>query len=545
MSESDIAIRAGAAVNGLAAPAGSVRSASDVVVAAPRMPTSATRLGSLLLWAVSFPAMLGTFLIARVFVEGRAFFVDPDLWWHIKSGETILATHRWPTTDPFSFTVAGQPWLSYEWLGDVFIATVARVGGLRGLDFLLIALGSAVIIALYALTSIRSGNSKAGLLASWLLFSLANASFSLRPQMLGYLFLILTLIALERFRQGKPRALWFLPALFLVWINTHGSWVIGLGVIAVYWLSGLMAFHLGGIEARRWTSAERLRIASVFLLCLVAIPITPYGTQLAAYPFQVASSVPVSVANILEWQPMPFNLWGGKLFLALLLAFFIFQIAFRFTWRLEELALFLGGTAMACLHLRFLLLFVPFFAPLFATIFARWLPPYDRAKEHYVLNGVLMAAAVAAMIWYFPSRIDIQRKVAERFPVDAVDYLRQHPVPGPMFNAYGFGGYLIWSRGPEHKVFVDGRTEIYELGGVFPDYMHIIRLQPGALSVLRAYGIQSCLLERDEPLATLLAALPDWQKLYSDNVSALFVRRRSAESSDALPLARPAPKEPR
>jgi hypothetical protein len=118
-------------------------------------------------------------------------------------------------------------------------------------------------------------------------------------------------------------------------------------------------------------------------------------------------------------------------------------------------------------------------------------------------------------------------------------------VPGPMFNAYGFGGYLIWSRGPEHKVFVDGRTEIYELGGVFPDYMHIIRLQPGALSVLRAYGIQSCLVERDEPLATLLAALPDWQKLYSDNVSALFVRRRSAESSDALPLAGPAPKEPR
>jgi hypothetical protein len=75
--------------------------------------------------------------------------------------------------------------------------------------------------------------------------------------------------------------------------------------------------------------------------------------------------------------------------------------------------------------------------------------------------------------------------------------------------------------------------------------MHIIRLQPGALSVLRAYGIQSCLVERDEPLATLLAALPDWQKLYSDNVSALFVRRRSAESSDALPLAGPAPKEPR
>jgi hypothetical protein len=229
---------------------------------------------------------------------------------------------------------------------------------------------------------------------------------------------------------------------------------------------------------------------------------------------------------------MPFDLLGGKFFLAVLLAFFAFQVALRFTWRLEELALFFGSTALACIHIRFLLIFVPFFAPLFATILARWLPPYDRAKDRYLINAVLMTAAVVGMVWYFPSRHDVQRKVAERFPVDAVSYLSQHPVPGPMFNAYGFGGYLVWSRGPEHKVFVDGRSEVYEVGGVLSDYMHVTHLEPGALSVLRAYGIQSCLLERDEPLATVLAALPDWQKVYSDSVSALFVRRKSAEASD-------------
>ena len=64
-------------------------------------------------------------------------------------------------------------------------------------------------------------------------------SFTLRPQMLGYLFLILTLIALELFRQGKQWAIWFLPLLFLIWINTHGSWIIGLGVIALYLACGL------------------------------------------------------------------------------------------------------------------------------------------------------------------------------------------------------------------------------------------------------------------------------------------------------------------
>lgn len=483
-------------------------------------------------WAFSFPAMLGAFLVGYVFVAGRGFRVDPDLWWHIKVGENLLATGHWPTTDPFSFTVPGIPWLAYEWLGDVLFGAVARLAGIRGLDALLIILGSAVMLALYAYATLRSGNSKAGFLASAILALLATASFNLRPQMLGYLFLILTLIALERFRQGKHRAVWFLPLLFLVWVNTHGSWVIGLGVIAVFWAGGLTEFRWGGIEARRWTSADRLRLSFVLLLCLITIPMTPYGTQLAAYPFQVASSFPVSVASVLEWQPMPFNLLFGKWFLTLLLAFFLIQVAFRFTWRVEEFALFLFGTIMACLHVRFLLLFVPFFAPLFATVLARWLPPYDRAKDRYALNAVLMAVVVVCMVRYFPSRADLQRIVEASFPVRAVEYLRLHPVPGPMYNTYGYGGYLI---GSEQKVFIDGRGDLYELGGAFSDYLQVAGLRPGAFAVLRTYGIQSCLLERNEALATVLAALPDWQQVYADNVSVLFVRRKSSKAPGATP----------
>src|SRR6516164_9867089 len=83
----------------------------------------------LLKWAFSFPAMLGAILVGRVFYEARDFFVDPDVWWHIKTGQNILATRHWPTTDPYSSTVAGQPWLAYEWLAEVMLAAVARVGG--------------------------------------------------------------------------------------------------------------------------------------------------------------------------------------------------------------------------------------------------------------------------------------------------------------------------------------------------------------------------------------------------------------------------------
>jgi hypothetical protein len=254
---------------------------------------------------------------------------------------------------------------------------------------------------------------------------------------------------------------------------------------------------------------------------------TPYGTRLAAYPFTVASTLPVNLANVQEWQSMPFNIAGGKLFLALVLAFFVAQMIFQFTWRLAEVVLFFGGIVMACLHVRFLLLFVPFFTPLFATVLARWLPRYDRRKEHYVLNAVLMTAVVVAMVKYFPSRTDIQQIVARTFPVRAVEYLRQHPVAGPMYNAYNYGGYLIWAL-PEQKVFIDGRGDLYEDGGAFAEYVEVANLKPAAFTVLRAHGIQSCLVERTAPLTTVLAAHPDWEQRYSDSVSVLFVRRNNA-----------------
>jgi hypothetical protein len=479
--------------------------------------------------------MLGALLVGATFAVVRSFSVDPDLWWHIRTGELILSTHRWATTDPYSYTSAGAPWMSCEWLGDVFFAVVYGLGGLRGLEVLLAVLASAVILALYAFATLRSGNCKAAFLVSAVLLALANASFNLRPQMLGYLFLILTLIALELFRQGKQRAVWLLPVLFLFWVNTHGSWIIGLGTFALYFFAGLMSFQIGSLETRRWTNAERLRLEIVFLLSLLVIPITPYGVRLAGYPFTVASSLPISVASILEWQVMPFNLAGGKIFLALLLGFFLAQVVFRFSWHFAELVLFLFGTAMACLHVRFLLLFVPFFAPLAATMLARWAPAYSKAKDQYLINFALMAGIGIAMVHYSPGKADMEKRVAEQFPVQALEYMRAHSVPGPLFNSYGFGGYLIEAG---YKTFIDGRSELFEQTGVLGDYMHVTLLKPGALEVLGGYGIQSCLLERDEPLATLLASSPDWNKVYSDPVSALYVKRNASDA--ATPALLPA-----
>jgi len=513
---------------------------SNALAASPNLESTPP----LSLWkkVTSFAALLAVLLAGGMFVPLRSFSMDPDVWWHIKVGATVLSTHRWPTVDPYSFTARGSPWIAYEWLGELPLAIMAGARGLRGLMVLDFALAAAILFALYALTTLRCGNSKAAFVTCAVLLPLVYPSCTLRPQMVGYLFLELTLIVLERFRQGHTGTLWFLPPLFLVWVNTHGSFVLGLFALVVYWASGLVEIHWGELASRLWTSGERLRLELAGLLSLIALTITPYGTQVCLYPLKMAFSQPINVANIQEWQSMRFDLFFGKFFLALLLGFVLAQVTLRPTWRLEELVLFFAGVVAACLHLRFLLVFVPFFAPLLAVIVARGVPPYEPRSDKHALNAILMTLVVAAVVWFFPSRARLESIMEEKWPVKAVAYLKLHPAPLPMYNTYGYGGYLIWQLDGQNKVFVDGRADIYEQTGVLADYFSISRLGVAAPFLLDAYGIRSCLIDRGEALGTLLSASPGWEKIYGDKLSALYVRRpRPAEplnsQNDAGPEA--------
>src|SRR5262245_59926442 len=188
---------------------------------------------------------------------------------------------------------------------------------------------------------------------------------------------------------------------------------------------------------------------------------------------------------------MPFEIIGGKIFLGFLVIFFLLQMFFRFTRRLEELCLALGGTIMACIHVRFVLLFVPFFAPMFATQLARWTPGYKRHKAQFIANAVIMTAVIVGMFHYFPKQADLEKTVARIYPVEAMKYLNSHPVRGRMLNDYAFGGYLLHTG---HKTFIDGRGDLFERVGVLGDFVHMAKLEPGAIEILRNYDVQVCLL---------------------------------------------------
>ena len=222
------------------------------------------------------------------------------------------------------------------------------------------------MLSLYALTIVRTGNSKAGFVASGILFLLAGLSFSLRPQMLGYLFLILTLIVLERFRQGHANAVWFLPAIMLLWVNTHGSWIIGMGIIFVYWMCGLVEFRAENLEARRWTQSQAARISFAFLLCLLTLPDHTLWDEdrRLSVRIRILIAAQCEIHRGMAIDAVRFSRaanFSGARARTIFGSGNVCVSAGSF----EDVALFLFGTTMACLHVRFLLIFVPLFAPLF------------------------------------------------------------------------------------------------------------------------------------------------------------------------------------
>lgn len=473
----------------------------------------------------SFPVLLGTLLVAAdAAIMLPQFRIGPDTWWHIKLGASILTTGHWLKSDIYSFTAYHQNPLSFEWIGEVVIALAYRAGHLIGLQVLLLILTSAILLLLYYYAWLRCKNSKAAFAGTLLALPLAIINFTLRPQLLGFIFLLVVLVCLERFRLGEQKSLWILPLIFLIWVNTHGTFALGFFALGIYWLCGLKEFNLGGLKVVRWTERQRIHMELICMLCLLVLPITPFGTQPAMFPVDKALHFPLSAKYISEWLPLNFSWWQAKLALFLLMAFLLVQIVYRLSYRLEELFLFLFFFYATCVHMRFMIFFAMMTAPLVAAFLARSMPAYEPAKDKYVLNLALILIIGAGFVWKRPSEAKLAKHVAKAYPVSAVEYLRKNPVPRPMFNFYGYGGYLLWAMGPKHKVFIDGRGDFYELAGVLRDYMDIADIHPDALPLLRTFRIRSCLIPRKAPLAVLLQASPKWKEIYQDGLCAIFVR---------------------
>lgn len=473
--------------------------------------------------AFSLPVLIVVLLSVVTFWSARNRIQDPDMWWHMKVGERIVQTGELPHTDEYSYTTGNHSWIPHEWLPELTIYQAYQWGGLAGLMLWLGLVGSILLGSLYLLCSAYSGNPKVALLGGLIGWFFGTISLAVRPLLLGNIFLVALLGLVHLGRTRSAYWLWGLPPLFAVWVNCHGSFALGLVILAAVLAAAHIDLQWGLVESTRWP-AEKLRVFRVVLVaCGLALLVNPIGWELAVYPLNLFFTQGDNLSNISEWQPLNFQEPRGVAFIVIFAILALAVLTLKKKLRLEEIALIVLGSYLAVRHTRMVFVFGILVAPIVCRLLASSWRGYRASQDFPRVNAALTAVALVLIWQAFPGDARLQATVDEMFPTAAIAYLAQNEVSGNMLNDYLWGGYFIWNA-PERKVFIDGRTDIFDWTGVLGEYMSWYTQQDSPDALLDKYRIDYCVLAVDSPISHAVERLPNWSEAYADDVAVVFTR---------------------
>ncbi len=477
---------------------------------------------------VLWPLAMGIVGFAVTVAWAQARFGDGDMFWHIAVGRWIIAHRALPYADPFSFTFHGQLWVPHEWLSEVVYAVLYAAFGWGGvIAATALAMGAALALLtralLPALAPVRAA------MAATLALLLCQDHLLARPHVLAMPFMVCWMVRLIDARDhGRVPAPTILPVM-VVWCNLHGGFVVGLGFCLLLGLEAVIdapGADRRGV-ARRWGGFLALAVASSL--------ISPNFIQGLLMPFRLVG-MDRALSLLAEWaganfeHPNPLELW---LAIAILGS----------TWlglRLPptRVVMVLVLLHMALAHLRngeLLGLIAPLLiaAPVAAQLRSAASMPI--ASSAVVDGGATLAravgvAAVVAVGCLATAAGFDARGLApgeDVAPASAVAAARAAGVSGPVLNAYGFGGYLIYVGIPP---FVDGRSDLYGADFLERYFAALALVSDDFPTLLDQYGIGWTILPPTTPAVRLLDEMPGWERVYADPYAVVHRRRPGPRS---------------
>lgn len=462
---------------------------------------------------------VGICVIAAVVVAGAIRpLADPDTWWHLWTGRWIVERGRIPTVDLLTFTGHGEQYIPHSWLFEVVMALFEVPFGLAGLVVLRVLLLLAVYGSLAWVLLRRS--TLANPLAPWTLVVLtvfaSAASWSLRPYLASYLLLILTFVLLER----HGRARWLLVPLLVLWVNLHGLWLVGIGLV------GLKAVT-ASIEARS-VRRDWLVIGGT---CALATLVNPFGLRLHLQLVELSATM--KAIDVMEWRATDFTRpthWAW----AVLVALIVLTL-----WRhRDEVALFdLLVTIVAIALGLFAVRNLPPSAIMLAIVGAPRFAAATRSRppDHGSLPALAIAIALAVLlttaILKVPASASPQALTEGTLPIASVQQLE----PGNVFTLDAWGGIVSYLRWPEVLVAYDTRVDFHG-ADAFETYRDVIEGE--AHKWLDENCVAQVLALEEWPLSGDLTTDPSWREvereaLASGETAVLF--RRSLERCPPAP----------
>jgi len=459
---------------------------------------------------------------------------DPDLWWHLSTGSWILQNHAIPRTAIFS-QFPSLPWVDSSWAFDLLTALCMRIWGLSGLPVLLMLLQVAIAIAIFTLAGGRRNFWPAVILSVLAQYSIAP--ISPRPAMCSLVLLSCELMLLLNARRtGDPRSLFWLPLVFVIWVNLDRQFCYGLVVLALFWMA-IVIEQLCRRQGITWFETGLPDIPIVMTSAavgasLLATILSPYGYR-SYLPAWLNATNSASDRFFPGLHSMRFRRPQDYLLMLLAMTAF-FALGRR---RSRDLFLISLLAISAVISFRYQrdnwLVLVAAVAIVGNAIPAATTAPAE-ARQKLRLQKLTTTAfvflVIVMLVLRLPGKNDVHSgellllKIGRTFPISAADYIRQNRLPQPLFNAYAWGGFLTWAL-PEYPVLIDGRTDLYG------DAINLPYFQATNATIpLESYPAfpqaQTILLEANSPMAQALSTLPGFRIAYKDDVAVVLVRTK-------------------
>jgi hypothetical protein len=483
------------------------------------------------------PALVA--LVIALADAGR--FTDPDLWWHLRSGQEILRLGHPVFHDPYSYSAPGHLWLNHEWLADGVLAEFYNMLGVFGLKLLKLFCTGATILMMAAALS-ETGAASATQLTLLILAAIAiEPQMQFRPQMFTFALMsaLSALFARDIYRRGGK--LWLAIPILALWANLHGGFLMGVVALAIYsGVSGPQDWWAGRGTRRG------LALGAIWAGALAATLATPYGFGtwgLLAH----ALANPYTRSTLADWKPLLHVLaLAGPSPVALMNYAAAIAIVFGLgaVCVLRPAAIDLPLVAIAAvmavagyLSVRNLpLAVITAVAPL-AYHLSIGAAQRDSFSVHRAssaarpnLPGQAALALLTLYVLFATGFFSRTLNFDEPYPIGAMAFMDQHHLKGNILCSYGWGGYVIFHAGSASRLFIDPRFDTVYPMSVIGDYLAFHYNQPGATDALDKYPTDYVLIQPGLPAVGLMNSLAGWRLIYYDRDSLLYAPANSVAS---------------
>jgi hypothetical protein len=475
-------------------------------------PARADRLRGLL-GRIGPPHLMAIALVLGAGLSRLGPIVDPDVWWHLRTGRYILDHHGLPGRDPWSLVAQGHSWVAHEWLSQVFLTGTYDVLGLRGISAFR-AVAVLALLGILAAQAFRRTTPYRALGITTLAVFASYGGWGERPQLLSFLLLVPAGVLARQ--AASSRLPWALLPLTWVWANLHGMWFLGPALVG--------AAALGTLVDRRASAIPAA--ARTFGVCAAALGtamLTPNGPGLILEPLHVGQYA----KYVTEWDAPSIHAIYGLAFFALLGVFVVTTArhAARIPW--SDLLPVLFAAYLGISYIRTVAPAVVVLVPYVAAALGRP-STYRPARSPVVVNAVLCAVLVALGIGGAYTVVRETPVLPTHAPVAATAALERQPAPQRVINEYDLGGWLLWYA-PTARPAVDGRTEIYDTA-YLDDYFAALRMSGDDWQqTVRSLDANVALLRVGTPLVNGLEQILHWTTVYEDDTWIVLIPPPAAE----------------